>query len=369
MTLSPAPTRSGYWRGLAFWSLLVLLAFELGIRLFIVHSPQREYAPEWGVIPREGSYAMQGLEGYASQGYFGYGEVETPYRDGMSIVVLGDSTTLAAQVNPNDNFVSLTEARLRQDGFEVDMHNLGRSARLMSDHVFLAPAVNAAYAPQIVIAQVSLDSFTLSFDPANENYFVEDEAGNLTLNHQEPPALRELEYRNLVTLSSLLDHLDFRARFTLDQTAKQYFGTGVALGGIAIHDMNALPEADIQNTGQEDELLRARRQVVGQVRALRAAYPASRIILLVVADPPKVDAATRQIVWETPEDAQLVSVLERMSGVKLIYTLKIFQRYYDEYKVLPRGNFNSAFNFGHLNSHGHQAVAEVLTDALEEILK
>jgi lysophospholipase L1-like esterase len=368
MNASLARTRTRYWLDVARWSLIVLLAFELGARLFIVHSPQREYLPEWGVIPVEGSYAMQGLEGYAFQSYFADGEVETPYRDGLSIVVLGDSTTLAAQVAPEENFVSLTETKLRQDGYNVDLHNLGRSARLMSDHVFLAPAVNAAYAPQIVIVQVSLDSFTLSFDPANENYFVEEGEG-LSLIHQEPPSLRELKYRNLVTLSSLLDHLDFRLRFTLDQTAKKYLGAGLALGGIAIHDMNALPEADMESLSQEEDLLRARRQAVAQVRALRAAYPNSRLILLVAADPPKVDAATRQIVWETPEDAQLVGVLERMSGVKLVYTLKIFQRYYDEYKVLPRGNFNSAFNFGHLNPNGHQAVAEVLTDALEEILK
>ena len=58
-----------------------------------------------------------------------------------------------------------------------------------------------------------------------------------------------------------------------------------------------------------------------------------------------------------------------MSGVKVIYTLKVFQKYYEEHKVLPRGNFNSAFNFGHLNPNGHQAVAQVLTQALEEILK
>ena len=52
-----------------------------------------------------------------------------------------------------------------------------------------------------------------------------------------------------------------------------------------------------------------------------------------------------------------------------VLTLKAFQKYYEEYKVLPRGNFNSAFNFGHLNPYGHRAVADVLTEALEEILK
>jgi hypothetical protein len=52
-----------------------------------------------------------------------------------------------------------------------------------------------------------------------------------------------------------------------------------------------------------------------------------------------------------------------------VYVQKSFELFYKKYSVLPRGSFNSLFNFGHLNQYGHEAVAQTLTDALETILK
>ncbi|MEW5939295.1 MAG: hypothetical protein AB1750_06525 [Chloroflexota bacterium] len=366
MTLSPARARIRYWLDAARWSLVVLLAFELGIRFFIVRSPQREYLPEWGVIPAEGSYSMQGLEGYAVQRYLANGEIETPYRDGIPVVVLGDSTTMAAQVSPSSNFVSLTESALRERGINADLRNLGRSARLIPDHVFLASAVNAAYAPRYLVVQVSADSFTLSYDPANENYFVSNGNGKLTLMHQTPPLAKDLAYRNLITLSAFLDHLDFRLWYSMQSLGAASFREISGAGNAGDRNANALPEV----SGDEPDLRQFRRQVAEQVQALTEAYPNSEILFLVVADAPKLASDPEpKIVWARPGDTRLVKTLENIPGVKVVYTQKAFQEFYEQYHVLPRGNFNSAFNFGHLNRYGHQAVAQVLTEALEEILK
>jgi len=367
---SPASqSRTRYWLGVARWSLIVLLSFELIMRVFITRSAQQKYEPAWGIIPVNNSSSMQGLEGYATLHYLDNGEIVTPHQGGVSIVVLGDSTTRAAQVPPEENFVSLTETELRQDGFDVDLHNLGRSARLMSDHIYVAPAVIAAYEPDIVVVQVSLDTFTLSFDKTRENYVTDDGQGKYTLVHQDPPSLCELSAQNWIVRSGLLDQLAFRFRYSLDRVSKRFFGKGVDACGLAIYD-NDLPPASSDNLSQEQELLQLRNRVVSQTRALQAALPNSRIVFLIVAEAPKIEPGSPpQFEWERPKDSILASILERMSSVRVVYTRKIFQQYYDEYKVLPRGNFNSAFNFGHLNPNGHRAVAEALTDALEEILK
>lgn len=357
-----------YWLQVARWSVLILLVFELGIRTFIVTSPQREYKPEWGVIPVENSYSLQGLEGYAILHYLANGEVQTPDQGGTSIVVLGDSTTLAAQVSPDSNYVSLTEVALRERGYNVDLHNLGRSARIISDHVYMAPAVKAAYAPTYLIVQVSPDSFTLSYDSANENYFVDPGDGNLTLVHQEPSSKRDLAYRNFITRSGLLDHLDFRVWYSIQEIAKKYAPRSNTPGAdrAANQNVNANPETIPDAMGGREY----REQVFSQVRALKDAYPDSRIIFLVIFSAPKIDSDPNSgIDWARLSDIYLVDLLKKINGVEVVSTQKAFQEFYKKHTVLPRGTFNSAFNFGHLNTYGHQAVAQALTRVMQEILK
>lgn len=359
-----------YWLQVTRWSVLILLVFELGIRIFIVRSPQREYKPEWGVIPVENSYSLQGLEGYAVLHYLANGEVQTPGQGGISIVVLGDSTTLAAQVAPDSNYVSLTEVALRESGYNVDLHNLGRSARIIPDHVYVASAVKAAYAPKYLIVQVSPDSFTLAYDSANENYFVDQGNGKLKLVHQEPPSERDLVYRNFITKSGLLDHLDFRIWYSIQEIAKKYSGNMPGLEDAANQNVNANPETAPDEMGGENASRKYREQVFSQVQALKDAYPDSKIIFLVIISPPKiVSDPNPEIVWARLSDTYLVDLLKKINGVEVVSTQKTFQEFYKKYEVLPRGTFNSAFNSGHLNTYGHLAVAQALTDAMQEILK
>jgi hypothetical protein len=361
--------RVQYWLQVARWSILILLVFELWIRIFIVSSPPREYKPEWGIIPVENSHSFQGLEGYAVLHYFANGEVQTPNRDGISIVVLGDSTTLAAQVDPDSNYVSLTEVALRERGYQVDLHNLGRSARLIPDHVYMAPAVKATYAPKYLIVQVSPDSFTLAYDRANENYFIDQGGGKLVLMHQVPSSKGDLAYRNFITISGLLDHLDFRIWFSVQEIKKKYAGSVTETDNVALRNVNANPESP-DRIGQEDVNRQYRNQVFSQVQALKDAYPDSRIIFSVIFSAPKIDPDPNSgIIWARPGDTYLVDLLKKIDGIDVVSTQKVFQEFYKKYKVLPRGTFNSAFNFGHLNNYGHLAVAQALTNAMQEILK
>jgi len=359
--------RTGYWRQVGIWSLLVLLAFELVVRLFVVKSPPRLYEPEWGIVPQEGTYSLQGSEGYASLHYFAHGEVETPYQGGRSIVVLGDSTTLAAQVDPSENFVSLTEAALRKRGLEADLHNLGRSARIMADHVYLAPAVNQFFSPEVVVLQVSPDSFTLSYDPAAENYFVEN-GGELILKHQTPAAVKSLTTGNITSASGLLEFFDIRLWFVLDSLEKEYPGWFSNPLEAELGNVNAAPPM-IWDAASLEQLQALRSQIVSQVEAVQKAYPDAVIVFLVVPAPPKISFEDREIVWGNPAEAQLAAVLSSIEGIHVVYPLNVFQKYYQTQQVLPRGSFNSAFNYGHLNPSGHRAVAQALTAALKEILR
>ena len=356
-----------YWWQAGRWSLLVLLAFELTIRLFVIKTPARVYEPDWGVVPVDGAYSVQGTEGYGILRYFADGEVQTPYRDGRSIVVLGDSTTLAAQVNPDENFVSLTESALRERGLMVDLHNLGRSARIVADHVFLSSAVRRAFSPEIVVVQVSPDSFSLSYDTAAENYFVEQD-GELILKHRQPATVESLAARNRVASSGLLDFFDFRLWFVLDGLEREHPGWFTNPVDAELGNANALPPMS-WDTMNEERLLAFRGQVLAQVQKVRDAYPDSVIVFLVIPSPPRISPLDSQIAWDSPMDSLLAAMLEKIDSIHVVYTLSIFQKHYEKYQTLPRGSFNSAFNVGHLNPDGHRAVAQALTAALKEILR
>lgn len=356
-----------YWRQVGRWSLLVFLVFELVVRFFVVKSAPLAYEPEWGLVPEDGSYSLQGSEGYAVVHYFAHGEVETPYQGGRSIVVLGDSTTLAVQVDPSINFVSLTESALRNRGFDADLHNLGRSARIMSDHVYIAPAVNAVFSPEVVILQVSPDSFTLSYDPGAENYF-EEQGGDLVLQHQTPGDVASLNKQNTIASSGLLDFMSIRMWFVMDALEAQY--PAWFSNPLDAEPGNANAVAPLLGEEATEEQLQALRlQVVAQVREVRKAYPDSVIVFLVVPAPPKISRLERGVVWGNTTDSQLVALLNSIEGVHVVYPLNVFQKYFQNQHVLPRGSFNSAFNYGHLNPDGHQAVAQALTTALKEILR
>lgn len=347
-----------YWIQVARWSLIILLVFEIVIRIFVVKAPQRENIPGLGIVPVENSYSIQGTEGYGMLRYLADGEVETPYRDGISIVILGDSTVHATQVNPNDNFVSLTEVALRQRGFVVDMHNLGRSDRTVADHVFIAPAVNALYAPKYVIVQLSPANFSLAYDDTKENYFIDKGNGNLELVHQELTSSGELAFRNVISDSGLLTFLDFRAQITSADLFSRYSG------------MFSKPQNANDDAPRQTENKIFQEQVDSQVKALMDVFPDSRIIFLVIPYSPSISLPPEErISWSSPGDRYLATLLAKIEGVEVVYTQKVFEEFYKKDGVFPRGNFNSAFNFGHLNKYGHISVAQALTDALVEILK
>lgn len=367
MNPSSRNPRSGtlqYWLGVARWSLLILLAFELVIRSAVMRLPPYEYKPEWGLVPAANSTSVQGREGYGVLHYFSDGEIRTPYQGGTSVVILGDSTVQAAQVNDYENFVSLAEIELRARGLDVDIRNLGGSERTIADHVFMAPAVREHFAPKVLIVQVSPASFSLSFYAPKENHFVMNDDGSLELIHRNSSG-DGLTRRNVLFSSGLISLLDFRWQIASAEMTQQAARIRFGAAGDAEAASRGNPQAGV--AGSEEE---SRAQILLLVEALRQAYPDTEIVFLVIPYTPSIEPGlSRKISWVSGEDKQLANLLGTIDGVHLVYVQKIFEQYYRQYLVLPRGSFNSQFNFGHLNEYGHRAVAQTLANALESILK
>ncbi|MEW5939296.1 MAG: hypothetical protein AB1750_06530 [Chloroflexota bacterium] len=363
MTLNPLPRRVNesdaraplrYWSRVAAWSLGILLAFELVIRFFVMRLPPHVYEAEWGFVPVPNSSSVQGREGFGALHYLADGEIRTPFEGGRVAVVMGDSTVQAAQVNDDVNFISLAETELRARGLDVDLRNLGRAERTVADHVFVAPAVNAKYAPEVVIIQVSPASFSLAWDPAKENHFADLGNGEIELVHEDRSA--QAANDNLVFASGLLSFFNFRWQVTSQGLAARY--------------AEWIPGAVAAQEPPAGEGVSFESQVAPQVQALKDAYPHSQIVFLVVPYTPSIEYdGSQKLSWVSGEDQALANLLAKEPGVRVIYVRDEFRKYYERNHALPRGSFNSAFNFGHLNRDGHIVVAQALVEALEEILR
>ena len=346
------------------WWLILILSLELVIRLFIYKNPPTEYHPGWGFVPQANTQAVHGLEGFGVSDYLSNGEIATPYQDGVSIVVLGDSTTRAIQVSSSENFVSLTESGLRQRGIRADLHNLGKADRSVADYVYLAPFVIREYQPEIVILQVNPASFQLALRDNRENYFVTTATGGLRLVHTEVSPSFSLEFANLISHSGLLSLFEYRLRTSLTRAAHARAGEIETAGGVTAED-------ELSNDAASQMTLREYGEwLYPQIQAIKTAYPDSRIVFLIIPYTPSFsESRDGEVAWISGVDNSLARVLEAMDGSSVVYTLEAFEVLYKTRHLLPRGTFNSQFNFGHLNPAGHQAVAGYLISFLEGVLK
>ena len=330
--------------GIALWSLIVLIVMELSIRSFVIRPVRMVYDSNWGAIPVEGSCGFHALEGFGKTCYAARNEVQTPFDDGIPVVVLGDSYTEAIQVGNSEKYVSLTEAALRERGLAVNLINLGDSNRTFADFVFMAPEIVSRYNPEIVVVQTNESGLFDSLNPSRTNYFAgQPGRDGLQLIHRDRKDA-PLFVQNLIHSSGLLTLTALR----WEQSAE------------VVSDPPA---------GQGDPPRASPAQLTEEVAQLVAAYPDAKIIILVIPSLPILFPDKLNPGWSTPNDMEVFSILAKMEDVTVLYPAPAFKEIYKEYGVFPRGFFNSRPNYGHLNRYGHIAIANALTMALELALK
>ena len=343
-----------FWLEVGCWLILMLAVLEILARLFIFKTPPRVIDPVWGKVPVEDSCYRLGTEGFGFTCYSANGEIDTPYHDGKSIVVLGDSYTEAMQVDTAEKFVSLTEVYLRERGLEMDLHNLGDSGLNNSDYVYLAPLIIQAYSPKVVVIQINANDFRASLDTGYDNYFVE-EGGKLIFYH-EADDTSNIDLENLIRASGFLTYLAHRwsvisPRIVFDPPSAANIEGTDAVDGFGDSESGPVTE----------------NQIIAQVNFLKETYKDSQLVLLFIPNVPIISETG--LSWSNPSDDYFVNTLQTINGVEVVYPIDSFRRLYKQNRILPRGFFNTSPNTGHINEYGHMMVAEALADSLEEILK
>lgn len=341
-----------YWPRFFLWSLLFLSLFELGIRTFVIRQPRLVSDPAFGgLVPEAGSVHINGSEGFGVTHFFEHGEIATPYQDGLSVIVLGDSFTAAYEVSDDEKFVSLAEQVLRSKGVVADLHNFGHPLRTVSDMIYFAPSINETYSPQVVILQVSYWSFTLSFDSSMENYFAVKDETIPRLMHA--PNAENPYMENIISTSGLLTLLRNRL-YKISKISRERRPMGRELD-----QFGRIRSADILS-----------QQIVFLVRSVMRAYPGAKIAFLVIPNSPEFQSSNQQNGnWENASDIELIKSISNVDGVNVLYPLDGFQELFIQQHLFPRGFANTAANSGHLNRNGHKVIADALAEYLAEVLR
>lgn len=150
------------WTGPIFFSLAL---FEMVIRAF-VYSPRPQVPdPLLGQVPTPGSTWVNGKEGlgrihWSREGIRGRdlpaaGEVKR-------VVVMGDSFCLAEGVSDQQTFCAGLERELsRRLGRDVWVGNCGRSSLDAADYMYLLPAYERKFHPDLILIAFSLSDFRI----------------------------------------------------------------------------------------------------------------------------------------------------------------------------------------------------------------
>lgn len=341
-----------YFMKFSAWLLVFLTILEIFTRSFIMKYPHEHLVLGLGNVAVDNSVTVNGTEGYAVTHFLANGEVVTPYHSGVSVVVLGDSFTEAAQVSDNEKYVSVAENILNEHGVNIDLRNLGYSGRSLPDYVYIAPFIKRTYSPAIVVVQLNLVDFVESFDKTKENYFVRNEM-SVELMHNETFSSNQLILRNIIRTTSLgsLVRYKFKSINLVPEQQLRLIAAGMPKSEASISETKDFNPNDV-------EML---------INALKDAYSDVELVILVIPGVPIIHDNAPLL--DDERENSLVEILNRLSGLHMLYPRNGFIELYTVHKKFPRGFINTLPGVGHLNSDGHFVIGVALADYLEGIAK
>lgn len=351
------------------WSLLVLFFMEILLRGVIQNPPLHRDVTNWvGDVPGLNSFVIWGKEGYGITHYKRWSEIQTPYADRNrknDVIVLGDSHTEALQVGDGVKFVSVAESALRDKGFDLDLHNIGRSGLAIADYVSWIPPYKDIFRPKAIVVQLDISDFVDSFDDGQFNKFVVNSDGELELIpiFDFSPGF-EQKQRRKITLYSQLSSLG-RERWRLLWSSKDDHvdaisngdATGTTLG--QVDNLNAVDNTALEVLDPE--------LFVKQMDLLLKASEDVPVIVVLLPYAPRI--LNGELVMDDPSQIALRDFFSTYyPDIVVVDPLPEFQKLALD-GTLPRGFVNSLPGEGHLNASGHRIVGKLLADAIAQVLR
>lgn len=321
--------------------LLVLGIAELGLR----HGYYRLAVvvdPALGELVNAPGVARWGREGHGTSHWLEHGLRGTrpPQPELPRVLVVGDSFTEALQVDDAETFTHVAEARLSDQGRNVQVLNAGFSGRSAADHVALAPTYRPLIAPVwTVVAMTDSDLTTDAWDVTKTHF---ERAGQELRVVRVPPRPRQGAERLLGELrrrSSLLDYSMVRLG---------------ELREVSEREAPLFRAADVAPAAGASPLEDRSFPVEDAVDALIAAHQGRLSILWLSSFDPAAPARSTPV--ETRVAAQAAA-----RGIGFVATRARFDTLE---RRAPFGFADSGYNQGHLNLHGHRIAGELLAEEI-----
>jgi lysophospholipase L1-like esterase len=378
---------SRYFVQASLWCLLVFLTVELTLRVTLYNPPLRRDVTNWaGDLPGAHTFILWGKEGYGLTRYDRWGAIQTPYHDNKkdnNVIVLGDSQTECLQVSDNLKFVSVAETLLRRDGYNADLHNLGRSGLAVADYVSWIPPFRSIFRPKAIVVQLTHNDFFESFEEGQFNRFILED-NSLDLFHvydlsggfvqkarkkyrigieiEELGRQRWLLMRASFAESGGMSVMDEPFSRTANGNSNAVFDETPLSQTMNLQESPVeIPAEQIADTSVFDPLLADL-----QIELLLEASEGVPLVVVLLPSAPYISGDG--IEMDDPRHQQLVEFMKRYPEVTVVDPLPAFQELAFNGR-LPRGFFNSVPGTGHLNGDGNRIVGQLLAQAIGQVLK
>jgi len=338
------PRRWPSWTGV----LLALIAMELVVRQ-VYHVPVA-FQPGVGKIIRPGTTVRWWKEGHGKSHWTGFGLRRREVPDVLhgGVLVLGNSFTEALQVDDEETFTSLLEARLRNDGLAATVLNAGRSGASAADYAAQASRNQETFRPRWTIVQLMPDDLGgLAWSPGR-SHFAYNEEGRLVAKAPPVSAGGRLQVflAPFVNRVMLLVYGSYRfAEFKNAAAAEPPLFRAASI--------DPAPSPAATATG-------ATHPVEAELDLIAAAYDRRLTFLFV----PSLDFRL-PLAATTPTEGRF----EAYCRAAAVSCVSLRPGYPDLVRrgLSPFGFSNSQFNDGHLNEDGHRLAADVLSAELRRL--
>lgn len=339
-------------------SLTAVLLWNAILALLVLQHPTMIHDDVWGVHYPAYADVMVGTEGYAhvKMDQYGFNNTDAVYQGhGQRLVMLGDSHTESLQVPRAANFSSRLAQKLG-DGFQVI--NLGVGDNSMANHMYIAPQVQKVLHPDLVVLQVTSDDFYVDAVRADKSIrLVPDRQGFAVQTHFALSPLQQMKQR---LKSSPVAATILESSFT-----KYAFNRLVKWRGAFGGSENTAVAAGEQPGAQPD----VPAIIDFEMQTLAHVFP--RVVVVYLPMTPYMNG--RKVIFDESQDAVAIKSLVNQKAAALgwgfIDMSGSFAQAYTEQAQMTRGFDNTRPGVGHLNSYGHQLVADALHAYVHNYLK
>lgn len=276
--------------------------------------------------------------------------LKPPYSN-RPILVIGDSFTEALQVYDNEVFTSLLEDSLVLNGSRTPILNLGFSGGALPHYVSDADRYKSYFAPIWVVVQLRDEDLTTEAWGKDGPRFVKDEMNGKI---------------SCVPAVTLQPSQSITRRFFV--LASQYFSVPRhANSRIKEFRLMAKNEAPLFNAGYSNVTLASRGTDPGmypiarEIELLSNVYEGRLTILYIAPYDPIAPMSVSSMESELSEVC-------RQQKIGFVTTRSLHGRFISR-NISPFGFSNSNFNVGHCNRDGHQAIADLLSHELVNVVR